>query len=147
MKNKTINSIIGRTIKEIRIRSFYLDLELVCEIISLFIRVDTEVWYKFSMCDGENFIEIFEEEPKEIMLNEIQDEFAYPIKTISSNYVDRKIIDIKEYIYKNLWDELNGFYIKLDNETGFSYFEENDCPMIFDGIKIDKEYSFVSSDQ
>jgi hypothetical protein len=144
MERRIINSIIGRTIKEIRVMSFYINLKLVCNVISLYIKVDTGAWYKFTTSDGQNIMELLKEEPIEIMLKEIEDEFAYPIKILNLKYIYKRCKEIQEYMYNNQTDELNGFYIKLDDESGFSIFEEDGCITIFDGIKMDDEYSLVS---
>lgn len=143
MDRSIINSIVGRTIKEMRVMSFYINRKLICNIIALYVKIDTGIWYKFVTSDGRNTIEVVDGEPLEIMLEEIEDEFAYPIKTVHLHYNNKKIEKIMEYQYKNQTDELSGFYIKLDHGGGFSFFEEGNCLRIFDGIKIDDEYSLV----
>lgn len=140
---KIINSIIGKTIKEVRIMSFYMNFKLVCDVLSVYVKVDTCDWYRFTTSDGDNIIEIMEEEPIELTLNEIEDEFAYPIKTVNFAYIDKKIKEIYKYTYVNNEDELNGFYIELNDYSGFSLFEEDDCIKIFDGIKLNEEYSLI----
>lgn len=143
MEKNVLNSIVGKTIEEIRVMSFYKNLDLVCDVIVLYIKVDTEVWYKFTTSDGLNTVELLNEEPVKIMLEEFEDEFAYPIKTVDLNCNNKKLKEIKEYMYESQNDELNGFYIELNDGSGFSLFEEEDCLKISDGIRIKDGYSLI----
>lgn len=143
MERKIIDSIIGRTIKEMRVMTFYLNRESICGLISLYIKVDTGFWYRFTTCDGENIIELLQDEPLEINLEEIEDEFAYPIQKIDSHWIDNKIEDVKSYIYRNFDDELNGFYFRLDTNDGFSLFEKDDGLKIYQGLIQEEGYSLV----
>lgn len=99
MERKIINSIIGKTIKEIRVMSFYVNLKLVCDVIALYIKVETGAWYKFTISDGQNIMALLKEEPIKIMLKDIEDEFAYPIKDIDLKYINKRVKEIREYRY------------------------------------------------
>jgi hypothetical protein len=143
MKMSIIDSMIGHTIRAIRAMAFYIDLKLICDVIVLYIEVDTGKWYKLTSSDGKNIIEMSNEAPIEVNLKEVEDEFAYPVQTFASNYLDGKICGIKQYSCKNSEDEFNGFYIELDQGAGFSIFNENECLKIFDGIKLDESYPLV----
>lgn len=145
METSVVNLIKGKSLKEIRVMSFYLNLKQVSEIIVLYIRIDGGIWIKFTTSDGHNTIELMSKEPKVVLLEEIEDEFAYPIKAINSKYINKSIKEIKEYIYKNQYDELNGFYIGFSDETGFSIIEKDDSLLLYDGIWFDDEYSLISS--
>ncbi len=142
MENNILNLIIGKRIVEIRIMSFYLNKKNICDIVAFYVRIDTDLWYKFTTSDGYNFITLEKEEPLEIMLDEFEDEFAYPVKKINLHYINQQILGIKEYQYKNYPNELNGFYIRLD-KGGISLFEEDDCLKIYDGIISHDDYLLV----
>jgi len=138
MKGGVFNSIIGRTIYEMRVMSFYINRKLICDMLVLYIKVNTGEWYKFTSSDGQNEIELIKEDPKEVVLDEIEDEFAYPIRTVNLCYRNKTIKEIKEYVWKNCSDELVGFYIELTDSTGFSFINSDDnCSKIFDGFIID----------
>lgn len=126
-----------------RVLSFFIDRKPVCNLIALYIRVDTGLWYKFTTSDGINIIELEKDEPLEINIEEIDDEFAYPIKKVDLHYINSKIESVKNYMYKNSIDEFNGFYVKLDENEGFSLFEEEGCLKIYNGIKMEDGYSLV----
>jgi len=143
MSRNTLDSIIGRTITEIRVMSFFISRKLICDTIALYIKTDTGLWYKLFTSDGFNFIESQQAGPIEITLDEIDDDFAYPVNKINILYSKGKIESINKYMYKNYPDELNGFYIKLDKGAGFSLFEKEGCLKIIEGIIIDKDYSLV----
>lgn len=142
MKKKLADSIIGKTIKEIRARSFYLNREIVCDNIVLFLRVESESWYEFYTSDGANSIRKIHE-PELTALDDFEDEFAYPVRTLDLNYLDGRIESIQYYIYKNHLDELNGFYFVLDNGLSFSFFEQEECTKICDGIITKDGYSLM----
>ena len=123
--------------------SFYISRKLVCDIIVLYIRVDTGVWYKFTTSDGRDCIEQEKEEPLEIMLEQIQDDFAYPIMTIHLPCKKKIIAKIMDYKCNNQLAEVNGYYIKFNDGSGFSIFEKEDCLKISDGVIISDEYSLI----
>lgn len=143
MNKSIINSIIGKSIQEIRAMSFYINCKQVCEIIVLYIRIDDDKWIKITTSDGHNVIELLANEPKEVQLDEIEDEFAYPIKSINTCYINKHIKELKEYIYKNQSDELNGFYLEFTDGSGFSIIEKDDCLILLDGIWLDDNYSLI----
>lgn len=144
MEKSIVNSMIGRTIEEMRVMSFYIKPKLISDIIVLYIKVDTGEWFKFWTSDGQNSVELLNEAPVKVELEEIRDEFAYPVKTIQSNYFGREIMGIKQYSWNNQMDELNGFYVELRDGTGFSIFEEDDCLKVLDGIKVDDNYTLIT---
>lgn len=141
MKKSTFKSIIGRKIKEFRVKSFYIDRKLICDVIVLYMQIDTGEWFKFTTSDGENSVELLIKEPITVKLENIEDEFAYPIKVIKLDFIGSTITDIKQYIWNNQADELNGFYIELDKKKGFSLIDVDDCLKIFDGILLHDDYT------
>lgn len=123
--------------------SYYINKQQIAEIIVLYIRLDGGNWIKITTSDGSNIIEKLDEEPKVIYLEDIKDDFAYPIKKIETKYIGGKIECIRNYIYNNDPFELIGFYFQFNNGFGFSLIEENGCLRLFDGILVKDKYSLV----
>lgn len=115
MNKNIIETLIGKKIQEFRVMSFFINSELICDIINLYLKVENEEWYKFTTADGKNNIEKLENEPGLVSLDLINDDFAYPIKTIQNKYINNRILDIKEYLWNGRKDESNGIYIELYN--------------------------------
>lgn len=134
---------LGRTIKEFRIMSFYRNLKCVCDITALYIKVETGDWYKLRTSDGVNFMELLNEEPLEVRLDQIDDEFAFPVRSIQSKYIEKTIVDIKQYAYNKEPDSLSGFYLHLSDNLGFSLFSEDICLEMSDNIRITDNYFLI----
>lgn len=80
--------IIGEKIFEFRFRSFFMSGSLVCKMLVLFLRFSRSGWVSLDIGEGVLRILSFGSEPKLLGLDEISDDFAYPIQ--SSN----ELIDI-----------------------------------------------------
>ena len=144
MNKNIISTIIGNKIEEIRIQSFYLDNELVSEINSVLIKLNTGIWYNFNSIDGVNTILMLDKEPIESSIEEFKDGFAYPIKSVNLIYIGKIIKNIREYSYKNHIDELGGFYIELHGELSFSIFNNGqDITQIMEGCITDNDYVLI----
>lgn len=140
MNRDIIETLIGKVILETRVMSFFINLNQVCEIVVLYIKTSDEKWYKFTTSDGVNIIEFLNDEPELVTLESINDDFAYPIKSIQNNYINCRIFKIKQYMWQGKSDESNGFYFEFDDDKNFSLFDNNGCLIIMDGILEDKNY-------
>ena len=93
----------------------------MCNILVLYVKIETEQWFKFTTSDGVNIVELLKEEPKILELSQIKDEFAYPVKSLFENYYSERICAIKQYMPKNKTDELNGFYFEFEEKMVLHY--------------------------
>ncbi|MPT36090.1 MAG: hypothetical protein E2604_13630 [Flavobacterium sp.] len=141
MNRDIIKVLIGKVILEIRVMSFFINRNLVCEIIVFYVKTSDLKWYKFTTSDGVNVVEFLPDEPQLTSLDSINDDFAYPIKSIQNNYINCQIFNIKEYMWQGKKDESNGFYFEFEDNKNFSLFEDDGCLIIIDGIWFDENFS------
>lgn len=88
--------LVSEHIKDFRGRSFFINNELVCEILMLFFRTSISGWVSLSINEGIAIFSQVESEPFLLDLNEINDEFAYPIKNIPqlTDYIEKNSVII-----------------------------------------------------
>lgn len=141
MKRASIENIIGGTITEFRSLAFYLNKNCVCEIITLSIEFDNQKWVEFFSSEGENVIR-FPNVPHEVLkLDDIANEFAYPVSKLNLPYLGKKVINIQQYLWKGKEDLGLGFYFELNDNSSFSLIElEDECEHIYDGLFIRDGY-------
>ena len=140
MDKNIVDQLIGQRINELRVMSFFINTELVCEIVALYVNIEDGTWYKITTSDGFNVIKKILDEPKIIKLSSIKNEFAYPVKRIDDNIFFGKIINLKEYLWKGKRDEGSGIYIEVENSEGFSIIERDGCISIETGVKLENNY-------
>lgn len=96
--------IIGEKIFEFRFRSFFMSGSLVCKMLVLFLRFSRSGWVSLDIGEGVLRILSFGSEPKLLGLDEISDDFAYPIQ--SSNELDRyfgkDLLAVYKYLFR-MW--------------------------------------------
>lgn len=144
MNRVILKTLIGKNIQEVREKSFYIKLGLVCKVLVLYIKIEGGQWYGFTTSDGINTVELLNGEPELISLNSIEDEFAYPIRLIHTDYTNCRIVDIKQYLFLGKEDECAGFYFELEKSKGFSLFDVNDCMQLTDGNRTEEDYYLLS---
>lgn len=140
MNRDMVRTLTGKLIREIRIESLLISKKTVCEVLALYLKIDHGEWYKFIVSDGAGKIELLPHEPELISPDSINDDFAYPVKAAHNNYTGHRITGIKEYLWQGKENECNGFYISLDPGEGFSLFDNDDCLVIVDGIRMERNY-------
>lgn len=117
---------------------------MICNAIVFYIKTDANQWYELITCDGINSIHLLESEPVLLNLNEIKDDFAYPIEVMQNKYINKKIIDIQEYVSLKANGEYGGFYIALEDNNGFSLFDNDVCFAFTDGMRTENDYELLS---
>ena len=126
--------LIGRFFRDFRFRSFFIEDELVCRVLVLFFRVSVSGWISLSIDEGVLKLTHENSEPMLLNVNDIDDEFAYPVQTATEldEYVGKKIINVYEYRVNGIEDGSVGAYFECENE-GFSILEIDGCLFISDG--------------
>lgn len=140
MKISAVESVVGRSIREARAMSFYIDGKLMCKIIVLYLKFDHGVWAALTTSDGKNVFELMDDEPHLLGLDEIEDECAYPVRSMQLNCIGKHMKKVWQYSWNGIADELNGFYIEFGDESGLSVYEKEDCLRIVDHLKKDDGY-------
>lgn len=131
MKNEKYNLLEGTLIEEIRVQSFFLNRQMVSDLNVLFIKTHRGDWLSLSAEDGVNNLVILSQEPFICALDKIDDEFAYPVQNLETDYTGRRITGIKEYLYSGkTCDVFRGFFISLEQHPGFSLYETDDEVLI-----------------
>ncbi|MEQ4511692.1 MAG: hypothetical protein ABN480_13960 [Dickeya sp.] len=127
--------LVNEYIKEFRKRSFFIENDLICDILVMFFRTSESGWISLSVNEG--IAKILQEsfEPFLLDVMDIDDEFFYPVKIVPelSDYIDKKIVNICEYRIKNVEHGCVGLYFDC-GVTGFSLLEKEGCLSIFYGI-------------
>lgn len=138
--------LINEYLKDFRFRSFFIEKALVCRMLVLFFQVSSSGWVSLTIDEGVLRLSVEDSEPMLLDINDIDDEFAYPVETAFefNSYIGRKITNISEYRLEGIEDGCIGVYIECGNE-GFSVVEEGSCLFLFDGIYQDfQENTFLS---
>ncbi|MCD2511652.1 hypothetical protein [Comamonas endophytica] len=120
-----------------RFRSCYIEGELICYFLVIFLKISKSGWIAISIGEGTANFHPLKEDPKLLRLSEIKDDYAYPISQLDqiSFYFNKKITSIYEYQINGISEGCVGIYIEFEN-CGFSIIEEEeDCPSITHGIK------------
>ncbi len=144
--NKTM--LINENLHEARFRSFFMNGELLCKFIILFFRTSISGWSSITISEGLSTYKILNSEPKLIELQEIDDDFAYPISPLESlnNFLGMEMSAIYEYRINKVDEGCIGIYFEFGN-SGFSVLDVDNCLLIKNGIQqfTDKEVSLCKT--
>lgn len=126
--------IIGERICEFRFRSFFISGSLVCKMLVLFFRFSSSGWISLDIGEGMLRILPIDPEPELLGLDDVSDDFAYPIQ--SSNELDRyfgkDLLAVYKYVISDVEDGCVGVYFDFGG-CGFSVLESEDNLSIVDG--------------
>lgn len=127
--------IIDDRICEFRFRSFFISRSLVCEMLVLFFRFSETGWVSLDIGEGVLRILSVGSEPKLLGLDEISDDFAYPIRNSGelNKYFDKRLLAVYKYVVVSVEDGCVGVYFDFGS-CGFSVFESEDGLSIVDGV-------------
>ncbi|MCL6350701.1 hypothetical protein [Pectobacterium polaris] len=137
---------INEYIKGFRGRSFFIESELICNMVVLFFQTTMSGWVSLSINEGTSKFSLEDSEPLLLDLSGIDDEFAYPIQVVSdlSDYLGRRIVNIYEYRVRYVENGCVGVYFDLEL-GGFSILERDGCLSVINGTYNDfKEDVYLS---
>lgn len=130
----------NQSFKNFRFRSFFIEKELICNFLVLFFETSSSGWFSLSIDEGLSKLSPEKTEPKITSLDEIKDDFAYPISEAKelNKYINKKIKSIAEYRINEINEGCIGMYFDC-GECGFSVLENDGCLSIVDGVHRDFE--------
>jgi hypothetical protein len=108
---------------------------LVCEFLVLFFKMSISGWVSLTVSEGISRFTKLRSEPDLLDLSKINDEFAYPIRSLSfpEKFLGLNISEIYEYRIDGIDEGCVGVYIDFGN-SGFSVVESDECLSIVEGI-------------
>lgn len=127
--------IIGERICEFRFRSFFMSGSLVCKMLVLFFRFSRSGWVSLDIGEGVLRILSVGSEPELLGLDEISDDFAYPIQRSNEldRYFGKDLLAVYKYVISGVEDGCVGVYFAF-GDCGFSVLESEDNLSIIDGV-------------
>lgn len=127
--------IIGEKICDFRFRSFFMSGSLVCRMLVLFFRFSRSGWVSLDIGEGVLRILSVGSEPELLGLDEVSDDFAYPIQKSDEldRYFGRDLIAVYKYLIPDVEEGCVGVYFDF-GDCGFSIFESDDNLSITDGM-------------
>ena len=136
--------LINETLNDFRFRSFFMSGELVCEFLVFFLNLSSSGWVSLAISEGVSSFVPLSSGPELLGLSEISDDFAYPIKTLSSlkDFLGLKVLAVYEYRLSGVDDGCVGVYLEFDG-GGLSVLESDDCLSVVEGV-VDYSNSCVS---
>ncbi|MGQ3902905.1 hypothetical protein [Mixta calida] len=126
--------LVNECFKDFRLRSFFIEKKLVCRMLVLFFQTSVSGWLSLTIGEGVLKLSLESSEPELLDIDNINDDFAYPVQAAAelAHYVGKKITGIYEYKMEEIEDGSIGIYFECGNE-GFSILENESCLFSVDG--------------
>lgn len=130
--------LINESFEKFRFRSFFIEKELICHFLVLFFETSSSSWFSLSINEGISKLSPEASEPRLLHINEIDDDFAYPIQDAIElkRYIEKKIEKIYAYRIDGVSEGCIGLFFDC-GDCGFSVLENDGCLSITDGIHTD----------
>lgn len=127
LKNETFNNF--------RCRSFFIEKELICQILVLFFKTSSSGWMSLTIDEGVSKLSREPCEPSLLDIKKIDDEFAYPVQDVKdlTCYIGKKILNTYEYRINKIEEGCIGVYFDC-GDCGFSVLEVDGCLSIIHGV-------------
>ena len=127
--------LINEVLREVRFRSFFMSGNLVCEFLVLFFKLSNSGWVSLTVSEGVSRFLKLDSDPKLLGLSEINDEFAYPINSLSrlDKYLGLKVLSVYEYRISDIDEGCVGVYLDFGG-CGISVIESNECLTVTDDV-------------
>jgi len=108
---------------------------LVCEFLVLFFNVSNSGWVSLTISEGVSRFLKLDSDPELLELSEINDDFAYPIKSLSGldKYLGLKILSVYEYRISDVEEGCIGVYLNFGS-CGLSVIESGECLSVVDDM-------------
>lgn len=106
----------------------------------LYIETSVSGWVSLTIDEGVSKFELETSQPDLADINEITDDFAYPIQITNelTHYIDKRIIELYEYRIQGIEEGCIGLCFDCDG-CGFSMLEKDGCLFIVDSLCKDFE--------
>lgn len=127
--------LINEVLRDVRFRSFFMSGNLVCEFLVLFFKLSSSGWVSLTISEGVSRFLKLDSDPELLELSEINDEFAYPIKSLSGldKYLGLKVLSVYEYRISDIDEGCVGVYLDFGG-CGLSVIESNECLSVVDDM-------------
>lgn len=127
--------IIGERLCDFRFRSFFMSGSLVCKMLVLFFKFSRSGWISLDIGEGVLRILSVGSEPELLGLDEMSDDFAYPIQSSDelNRYLGQDLLAVYQYVISDVEDGCVGVYFDF-GDCGFSVLESEDNLSIIDGV-------------
>lgn len=127
--------LINEVLHDVRFRSFFMTGNLVCKFLVLFFRFSNSGWVSLTISEGVSRFLKLDSEPELLELSDINDEFAYPIRSLSGldKYLGLKILSVCEYRISDVDEGCVGVYLNFGS-CGLSVIESNECLSVVDDM-------------
>jgi len=127
--------LINEVLHDVRFRSFFMTENLVCECLVLFFNVSNSGWVSLTISEGVSRFLKLDSDPELLELSEINDDFAYPIKSLSGldKYLGLKILSVYEYRISDVEEGCIGVYLNFGS-CGLSVIESGECLSVVDDM-------------
>ncbi|WP_123598671.1 hypothetical protein [Pseudomonas frederiksbergensis] len=127
--------LINEVLRDVRFRSFFISGNLVCECLVLFFKLSDSGWVSLTISEGVAGFLKLDSEPELQELSEINDDFAYPIKSLSGldKYLGLKVLSVYEFRISDVDEGCVGVYLDFGG-CGLSVIESNECLSVEDGV-------------
>lgn len=127
--------LINELLRDVRFRSFFMSGNLVCEFLVLFFKMSISGWVSLTISEGVSKFAVLNSDPELLELSEINDDFAYPIKSLNGldKFLGLKILAVYEYRMNNIDEGCVGVYLDF-GDCGLSVIESDECLSVIDGM-------------
>ena len=135
--------LVNEYFKDFRLRSFYrkeISLPNACTVF----QTSVSGWLSLTIGEGVSKLSLESSEPELLDIDNINDDFAYPVQAAAelAHYVGKKITGIYEYKMEEIEDGSIGIYFECGNE-GFSILENESCLFSVDGRYETKQRGYL----
>lgn len=126
--------LINELLRDVRFRSFFMSGDLVCEFLVLFFKMSISGWVSLTISEGVSRFAVLDSDPELLELSEINDEFAYPIKSLNGldKFFGLKVKAVYEYRMNGVEEGCVGVYLDFGG-CGISVTESDECMSVVDG--------------
>lgn len=127
--------LINEVLCDVRFRSFFMSENLVCELLVLFFRLSDSGWVSLTVSEGVLRLLKLDSDPELLGLSEINDEFAYPVRSLSGldKYLGLKVLAVYEYRLSDIDEGCVGVYLDFGG-CGISVIESSECLTVTDDV-------------
>lgn len=127
--------LINEVLQDVRFRSFFMNGNLVCEVLVLFLKLSKSGWVSLTVSEGVSRFLRLDSDPELLGFSEINDEFAYPIKSFNGmdKFLGLKILEVYEYRISGIDEGCVGVYLDFGRH-GISVIEMDECLSVTDEV-------------
>lgn len=138
--------LINEVLRNIRVRSFFLGDNAVCEILMIFFEFSNSGWVSLTISEGVALFSVLKDAPEVVDLADINDEFAYPVKSLQGceELMGKRVSAMYEYRINAVREGCIGVYMEIEGK-GLSILESDGCLELLKGsVDFDDDTIYMS---